>query len=134
MSTTNEYMLIFRGTDWHVHLSPEESQQVVGRMMDWFGSLKAAGKATGGRPLEATGKLVTGKNGRVVADGPFAESKEAIAGYFMLQVADIDEAVEIAKDCPTLAYGVQVEVRPLMDVCPLAGHALTEQQLVEAIA
>jgi hypothetical protein len=134
MSTTNEYMLIFRGTDWHVHLSPEETQQVAGRMMDWFTDLKAAGKATGGRPLESTGKLVTGKNGRVVADGPFAESKEAIAGYFMLQVADIDEAVAIAKDCPTLAYGVQVEVRPLMDVCPYAKHVPADQQLAEAIA
>jgi hypothetical protein len=126
-------MLLFRGTDWHIHLSPEESQQVVGRMMDWFGSLKAQGKVTGGRPLEASGKLVSGKNGRVVADGPFAESKEAIAGYFSLQVASLEEAVAIAKDCPTLAYGVQVEVRPLMDVCSLAKHGVAERELAEAI-
>ena len=134
MSTTNEYMLIFRGTDWHVHLSPEETQQTVGRMMTWFNDLKAQGKATGGRPLEAAGKIVSGKNGRIVADGPFAESKEAIGGYFMLQVDSLDEAVAIAKDCPTLDYGIQVEVRPLLDVCPLTKQAVAEPQLAEAIA
>jgi hypothetical protein len=134
MSTTNEYMLIFRGTDWHVHLSPEETQQAVGRMMTWFNDLRSRGIATGGRPLEATGKLISGKNGRVVADGPFAESKEAIGGYFMLQVDSLDEAVTIGKDCPMLEYGGQVEVRPLLDVCPLSKQAVAEQQLAEAIA
>jgi len=48
----------------------------------------------------------------------FAESKEAIGGYFLLQVDDLEEAVEIAKRCPALEYGLEVEVRPLAEVCP----------------
>ena len=49
----------------------------------------------------------------MVADGPFAESKEAIGGYFLLAVDTMEEAVEIAKTFPTLDYGASVEVRPI---------------------
>jgi hypothetical protein len=52
----------------------------------------------------------------------------------MLQVDSLDEAVTIGKDCPMLEYGGQVEVRPLLDVCPLSKQAVAEQQLAEAIA
>jgi len=70
------------------------------------------------KPVGNEGKIVSGKNGRVVADGPFAESKEAIGGYFLLQVNSLDEAVAIAKDCPGLAYGAVVEVRPVAEDVP----------------
>jgi hypothetical protein len=130
----NEYMLIFRSTDWHKGLSPEEIQNVASQWMAWFKRLTEQGKAASGRPLEPTGKIVSGKNGRVVADGPFAESKEAIAGYFLLQVNSLDEAVAIAKECPGLAYGAKVEVRPAMEKCPLTGEVLPEPQLAEMTA
>jgi len=128
-------MLIFRGNDWHNGLSPEETQQVAGQWMAWFTRLKEQGKVTGGNPLEKSGKIVSGKQGRTIADGPFAESKEAIGGYFMLEVDNIDEAVAIAQECPALAYGVKVEVRPVMAQCPLAAEgAQHERQLAEALA
>src|SRR2546423_14786895 len=72
--------------------------------MAWFERLKAEGKCVGGHPLEDEGKIISGKQ-RAVADGPFAESKEAIGGYFYLSVADEKEAIEIAKQCPRLEYG-----------------------------
>ncbi len=59
-------------------------------------------------------KLFPG-NRRTVADGPFAESKEAIGGYFYLTVANENEAIEIAKQCPGLEYGSVVEVRPVAE-------------------
>jgi hypothetical protein len=130
--TKNGYMLIFRGTDWHKGLSPEEMQQVSGRWMAWFKGLMEQGKAVAGNPLERAGKIVSGKNGRVVADGPFAESKEAIGGYFLLKVDSLDEAVAIAQECPGLPYGAKVEVRPVMAQCPLSGEAVPEAQLAEA--
>jgi len=132
--TKNEYMLIFRNTDWHKGLSPEEVQQVAGQWMVWFNHLREQGKVTAGNPLGSTGKIVSGKNGRLVADGPFAESKEAIGGYFLLQVSSLDEAVAIAQGCPALDYGAKVEVRPVMEQCPLAGKVLPQEQLAEAIA
>ena len=136
MSTqaNNGYMLIFRGTDWHKGLSPEQMQQVASDWMAWFKRLTEQGKAVAGNPLEREGKVVSGKNGRVVADGPFAESKEAIGGYFLLKVNSLDEAVTIAQECPGLPYGAKVEVRPVMDQCPLSGEAAPETQLAEATA
>jgi hypothetical protein len=56
-----------------------------------------------------------------VTDGVFAESKEAIAGYFRLGVASMEEAVRWAQSCPILAYGAHIEVRPIADLCrPMA--------------
>ncbi len=117
--TTSEYMLLFRGTDWHKGLSPEEIQQVVNQMMAWFDRLTAEGKCKAGKPLFPEGKIVSQKRGRQVADGPFAESKEAIAGFFLLEVGSLDEAAEIAKDFPGLNYGAMVEVRPVAPECSL---------------
>jgi len=133
-SSKPQYLLIFRGNDWHKGLSPEEMQNVAGEWMAWFKRLTEQGKALAGNPLEPGGKIVSGKNGRVVADGPFAESKEAIGGYFMLQVKSLDEAVAIAKDCPGLSYGVKIEVRPVAEQCPLASEAQAEPELANATA
>lgn len=122
MSThaTSEYLLLFRGTDWHKGLSPEEIQQVVNHMKAWFDRLTAQGKLKAGQPLLPEGKIVSQKKGQRVTDGPFAESKEAIGGYFLLQVDSLDEAAVIAKDFPALAYGATVEVRPVAPECSMA--------------
>lgn len=122
MSTpsTSEYMLLFRGTDWHKGLSPEQIQGVVNEMKAWFDRLTEEGKAKAGKPLMPEGKIVSQKKGRGIADGPFAESKEAIAGFFVLEVSSVDEAAEIAKDFPGLNYGAMVEVRPVAPECSLA--------------
>jgi len=133
-TTKTEYMLLFRGNDWHKGLSPEQMQQVAGQWMAWFNRLTEQGKAIAGSPLEREGKIVSGKNGRVVADGPFAESKEAIGGYFLLQVNGPDEAVSIAQECPGLAYGAIVEVRPVAEECPIAEEARAEAQLAQTTA
>jgi hypothetical protein len=127
----HKFMLMFRGTDWHAGLSPEEIQELAGQMMDWFKRLQDQGAAIAGNPLDAKGKIVSGTNGRVVTDGPFAESKEAIGGYFMLQADTLDEAVDIARQCPILAYGVKVEVRPVLEECPFAKAACAASQAKE---
>ncbi len=117
--TTNcGYMLLFRGTDWNQGLSPDEMQTVAEQFMAWFDRLTREGKVTSGHPLTNGGKVVSGRNGRTVADGPFAESKEAVGGYFLLQVESMDEAVAIAKECPALPHGLMVEVREVAEVCP----------------
>jgi hypothetical protein len=129
MNTQNQngYMLLFRGNDWHKSLSPEETQKVTDQWMAWFRRLTEQGKAVAGNPLEREGKIVSGKN-RVVSDGPFAESKEAIAGYFLLDVASLDEAVAIAQGCPGLPYGARIEVRPVAAECPLASELKREAE------
>jgi len=130
-TTKSDYLLLFRGNAWHQDLSPDEMQKVAGQWMTWFNRLTAQGKAIAGSPLEQEGRIVSGKNGRVVADGPFAESKEAIGGYFLLQVQNLDEAVAIAQECPGLAYGAVVEVRPVAEECPVGVEARAQAQLAQ---
>jgi len=129
--TKSEYMLLFRGTGWHKGLSPEEIQQVVNQMKVWFDRLTAEGKARAGKPLFHEGKIVSQKKGRSVIDGPFAESKEAIAGFFLLQVDSLDEAAEIAKEFPALEYGATVEVRPVAPEC-MVGETAQQRTAREA--
>jgi hypothetical protein len=127
-----EFLLLIRGTKWHDNLSPEQIQNVMGRFMGWLDNLTESGKLKGAQPLEVEGKVVSGKHGRVVTDGPFAEAKETIGGYFLLRVDTLDEAVEIAQTCPMLEYGPTMEVRPVADSCPLTKYLKPE--LAEATA
>jgi len=116
--STSEYLLLFRGNGWDRSLSPAELQETMSRFMSWFQQLSAAGTLKAGQPLLNDARIVSGKNGRTVADGPFAESKEAIGGYFLIKAGSFDEAVAIAQQCPTLEYGSVVEVRPIAVECP----------------
>lgn len=112
----SDYLLLFRGTDWYRELSPEEIQTKMTDWMAWFNGLVADGRCLGGQSLGAETRVVSGK-ARSVSDGPFTEAKETVAGYFLLHVSGVDEAVAIAKDCPGLPHGMTVEVRPLMARC-----------------
>ncbi len=118
-TTTSEYLLLFKGTDWKGQMSPQELQEVMGQWMAWFERWTEKGIVTGGQPLRNEGRIVSGTKNGAISDGPFTESKEAIGGYFMVKVATLEEAVEVARECPTLKYGLTVEVRPLAEVCPI---------------
>jgi hypothetical protein len=130
--SSSSYMLLFRGTRWDTNLSPEELQNVMGQWTAWFDRLVEQGKIKSAHPLMNEGKIVTWKKGQSVADGPFAESKEAIGGYFLLQGSNLEEALEIAKECPALKYGMAVEVRPIAEMCQVL-HKI-ESQLAPATA
>jgi len=110
--TTSEYLLVFRNTGWHKDLSSKEIQQNIARFTEWFERLNNAGLFKDGGPLGRDGKTLAGRN--AVTDGPFAESKEAIAGFFLIRASNLEQAVEIAKDCPGLQFGQTVEVRAMV--------------------
>ena len=110
-TTTSDYLLLFRNTTWHKDLSSEEIQQGMARFTAWCEQLRNEGRFKGGGPLNHDGKIVVRRN--VVTDGPFAESKEAIAGFFIIRADSLEQAVEIAEGCPGLEYGQTVEVRPI---------------------
>jgi len=120
-SATQEHLLLIRGTHWNHGMSPDELQRVMTGFYAWVDTLTQKGIHRGAQPLMEEGKLVAGASGNSVTDGVFAESKEAIAGYFLLAVASTDEAVRIAQQCPILQHGAQIEVRPVADMCrPMA--------------
>ena len=112
-------MLLYRSDEWYNGLSHDELQKLMNQNKSWIETLTAQGKAKPGRALERRGAIVSGKSGRLVMDGPFAESKEAIGGYLVLNVETIDEAIIIAQSSPGLAYGGSIEVRPVAEECPL---------------
>ena len=114
-STKSQYLLLFRGSHWDKGLSPEELQKGMDKFTAWFEKLQC--KLKSGQALEQEGRLVSGRNGSVVSDGPFAESKEAIGGYFLLELDSFEEALAIAKGCPFLQYGSSIEVRPIAAEC-----------------
>jgi hypothetical protein len=92
--------------------SPEEMQASTKRWMDWIGGIAAQNKLTDrGNRLVPSGKVVKPDN--VIADGPYTEIKEAIVGYSIVKADSIEEAVELAKGCPILAIGGNVEVREI---------------------
>jgi hypothetical protein len=131
----NGYLLLFRSDDWYEELSHDEIRQVISQNNAWIEKLTTQGKAKPGHALQRNGATVSGKNGCIVLDGPFAESKEAIGGYLLLNVQTVEEAIAIAKSSPNLAYGTSIEVRPVAEECPLdvrARELAREDQLATA--
>lgn len=120
-SPRRPFLLLFRnaGPDVHQHLDARQREQLAKQWNDWYDGLAARGQVQHGQPLELGGRVVSGPRGERVTDGPFAEAKEVIGGYLYLTVRDLDEATEIAKQCPGLPLGLVVEVRPLASVSPI---------------
>jgi hypothetical protein len=116
--TTDNYLLLFRSATWYRDLPEEKVREIVTNWMDWYTGLVESGVVENGRPLAPEGRVVRAEG--AIFDGPFAEAKETVGGYFILNAATMDEAVAVARQCPGLPYGVNVEVRPLLDTCPAA--------------
>ena len=108
----SQYLFLYRGAQRPA--SPQEMQQVMQKWMSWFEDLGRKGYIKDpGQPLEPTGKIVTGKQ-KTVTDGPFAEAKDLVGGYTIVEAKDIGEAAEISKGCPIFERNGFVEVRPVM--------------------
>jgi len=112
----SEFTFLFRGRE--TSGSPEQMQRTMEKWVVWIKELGAKGYIRNpGNPLEETGKVVLGKK-KVVNDGPYAEAKDVVNGFMQVEAKDLAHAVEIAKECPVLAAGGSVEVRPVMKLNP----------------
>ncbi len=132
-TTAGEYLLLFRGREWYNDLSAEELQKALGQTKAWFERVSSQVKVKASQPLAREGATVSVKNGRVVTDGPYAESKEAIGGYLLFEAGSLEEAIALAKTCPTLAYDCAVEVRPVGTECPMSARARQLEQAQELV-
>src|SRR5579863_4201203 len=93
--------------------TPEEHQKITERWMAWLEELKKKGHVKDmGAPLEFSGKMLQGAQKRVT-DGPYPEIKDVIGGFTLITAKNLDQAAELAKGCPILDLGGQVEVRPI---------------------
>ena len=108
-----DFLFLFRA-DYveYAKRSPEELQSMTKKWMDWIGGIAAQGKLIDrGNRLNPAGKVV--KPLLAVTDGPYIETKESVGGYTMVRAESLDEAAEMAKGCPILLFGGNVEVREI---------------------
>lgn len=109
-----EFAYLYRGGERPA--SPEQSQQIMQKWIAWMKDLAEKGHMVDrGQPLERSGKLVKGGT-RSITDGPFAETKDVVGGFTLIRAKDIAEAAQLAKGCPILERGGDVEVRPVMQM------------------
>lgn len=104
-----EYFVLSRGK-WDPDRSPEEIQQAIDDFYAWHDRLIAEGKMKTGQRL-ATGARLVSRDG--VTDGPFTEAKEVIGGYWFFLAESLEEAAGLAAQCPTVPFGLMLEVRPV---------------------
>jgi len=110
----NQYMLLLTGGDF-ADLSPAETQAALEKYFAWSKKLREENAYIAGDELDMTGKKIGPAPDFAVTDGPFAESKEAVGGYYVIQAESLDKAVDISKGCPHLLFNGGIEVRPVID-------------------
>ena len=112
-----EFLLILRDHEqrWE-NFSPEDFQRIIKNYGDWNARLAEQERFVGaGKLTSHLGGTVRGDSDRgFIVDGPFAEAKEAIAGYYQIRAKSLEDAYEVAGKCPILEYGGSVEVREMV--------------------
>ena len=123
-----QYMLLLHHVpNYNMDLPREKMLEMTKRYMAWAESLGAKGKLAGGEKLTASGgRHVKVKDGKLVAsDGPYAELKDVIGGYFVIEAKDLAEAEAIARDCPHMALAPTnwAEIRPIESMAEMRAQA-----------
>jgi hypothetical protein len=111
------YMILIYGkeADW-ADVSPERIGEIMTAYNSYTSKLKAAGVHVSSDELQpiATAKSVRGESGAQVVDGPYVDTKEALGGYYLIDVANEADALKWAKQCPAMMHNGGVELRPVM--------------------
>ncbi|RYF42359.1 MAG: hypothetical protein EOO25_06945 [Comamonadaceae bacterium] len=105
----HEYLVLSRG-QWDDSLPPHEIQEAIDRFYQWHEACVGQGRMKPGQRLAVEGKRVS--RGKIV-DGPFAEAKEVIGGYWFVNAASLEEAAALMSENPCIACGLEFEVRPI---------------------
>src|SRR5258708_25958809 len=117
--TPMKYVLLIAGDENRLnHLPEPEASQRHQKWGTYTNELLAADKLRGGerlRPAATATTLRLNGSGRLLSDGPFAETKEQLGGYYVVEAKDLDEPVELASKMPHLADGGAVQIRPICD-------------------
>jgi hypothetical protein len=112
--STVKYVLLICGSE--DRLNDERRMSAWG---EYANELAAAGKVRGGerlRPAATATTLRLSGGERLLSDGPYAETKEQVGGFFVIEASNLDEAVELASKMPHLQDGGTVEIRPIWEM------------------
>ena len=123
-----QYMLLLHQMpDYNMELPREQMLEMAKRYATWAEGLRHKGKLAGGQKLTAGGiRHVRAKGGKpLVSDGPYAEAKDVIGGYFVVEARDQAEAEVIAQGCPHVALSETnwIEIRPIDDMSKVRAAA-----------
>jgi len=113
-----KYLLLIYGDPAAMPETPEEGTAEMQAYFAFTEEVAKAGVLVGGEPLQGieTATTVRVRDGKTMAtDGPFAETKEVLGGYYLLDCKDLDEAIKYAAKIPGAKRG-SIEVRPLMEI------------------
>lgn len=112
-----QYVMLIADDPTHSSSAPEAEREAIYRKIgDWFAEHGAAGRIVGGNELQGAETATTVRlrgDDVLVTDGPFLESKEVLGGYAVLECADLDEALALARSWP--GRGATLEIRPVVD-------------------
>jgi hypothetical protein len=111
-------LLIYADESSSAGMSEAETQANMAQWWEFDGAIKGSGASSGGDALQPTTTATTVRDdgGKpIVTDGPFAETKEQLGGYYLLDVENLDAAIEWARKCPAAGYG-SVELRPILEL------------------
>jgi hypothetical protein len=111
-------LLIYGDESKYAALSEAELEADMKEWWEYTAAIKAAGASPGGEALQptSTATSVRDDNGRpLVTDGPFAETREQLGGYYLLDVENLDEAITWAHRCPGTKFGT-IELRPIQEM------------------
>jgi hypothetical protein len=108
-SSNNEYMLLSRGK-WREDKSKEEIQAAIDAFYRWYDRLVAEGRFKQGHRLATEAQFID-RTG--VIDGPFAETKEVVGGYWFILAGSLQEAAALVAESPVLSCGLYYEIRPI---------------------
>ena len=110
--------LIYENEQAWATMPQAEADAIMGEYFAFTDSIKKSGHVLGGEALQPTQTATTVRvrNGKIsTTDGPFAETREQLGGYYLLEAKDLNEAIQIAAKIPAARTG-SIEVRPIMDV------------------
>lgn len=120
-------LMLHQAPNYNVDLPREKLMEMTKRYMAWADGLRQKGKMVGGEKLAAHGgRQFRVKDGKtVVSDGPYAEAKDVVGGYFVIEARDLAEAEAIVRDCPhfTLSPTNWAELRPIEDMAQVRAAA-----------
>ena len=128
--------LIYEDEKHWLSMPKDQSDAVMGEYFAFTDDIRKSGQYVAGEALQPTQTAATVRvrNGKTsTTDGPFAETKEQLGGFYLVEAKDLNEAIQVASRIPSARFG-SIEVRPVVDFSQPAGDVGSGQQAAEAVA
>lgn len=107
------YLLLLHQPAAGPHPTPAQMREIMTHFAAWMERIRADGQLVSSHGLKNKGKVLRGRRGATIADGPYAEAKEIVGGYVLIRARSLAQAVGVARRCPGLDHRLVVEVRPV---------------------